>query len=363
MNRKIIYSSFTVWALFSACTAEQSEIVPKEEKDLITVQARTANEGTTEEKAFEKDQKIIIYNNVTPSDITDPELRGIYQSPSDKDKAKAWTNLPLENQGALGLWKKDMKADDQTKNYVFTATTYTAGQSLEENGTHQVEKDQTNVNSFYKSDFLVARSVYSNTDWQSNGISLLFYHVLSRLDIKLILPIGSESDGYFPDNTTFDTKEITLKNAILNYQVDYSKNGLENREQARVSELKGASSASGDIKMMPPATTPEVTKNDLPSILSLETGNAIMLHFQSILPSHQHYTSGKECLTININGKTYSYAPTGDTLFTFAPGQITTIYLTLYSKKGQTKVKLAGVTVSNWKEDKTNVGDLIEDNN
>lgn len=365
MIKKIFYINLSVWALLSACTAEQAEIAPQQGRTgVVNVFASSARDARTdkEEVAFEANQFIAIYNSATPEDITNPELRGIYQSPGTENKDDVWTNNPNilsdnPNEQALGLWKEDMTKDGNGQ-YVFTAVTYTANQSLLEDGKHEVEADQNTNNNFLKSDFLVARSIYTDENWKTDGISLLFYHVLSRLDIELYLPIGTEDDGFFNENIkNTKTKEIQLLNAALNYVVDYSPT-LKHRKLASISKPQGNLLKKGSIIMLAPTAGEEVTK-----IPGDDTQKAIKFTFQAILPTHQLYSSGTKCLTIKIGDKTFSYAPNSDGLFSFIQSNITTIQLTLYSKRGNNKVNLGGVQITDWKTDKTDIGDLIEDKN
>lgn len=363
MIKKIFYINLSVWALLSACTAEQTEITPEQEKTgIVNILASSARDASgTDDSAFEANQYIVVYNGGTPKDITNPESRGIYQSPDTKDKQDNWKNKPelSSNQSAeqaTGLWKKDM-IPNSIQQYVFTAVTYNSGQSLLEDGKHEVDNQQNSKNNFLKSDFLVARSIYTSKEWQNaSDVSLLFHHVLSRLDIELYLPIGAPEDGFFKEeikNTT--TKEIKLLDATLDYVVDYSLT-LEHRGLASIS--KPSEPQNGTITMLPPTAGEEAT-----GIPGDRSQKAVKFIFKAILPTHQLYPSGRKCLEINIGGTTFSYAPNSDGLFSFIQEKITTIQLTLYSKKGSTKVNLGGVQVTDWKTDKTDIGDLIEDKN
>lgn len=363
MIKKIFYINLSVWALLSACTAEHTEITPEQEKTgVVNILASSARDASgTDEIAFEANQYIAVYNGSTPKDITNPELRGIYQSPDTKNKQDNWKNIPKlssneSDEQAIGLWKEDMSTNDNSQ-YVFTSVTYNSGQTLLEDGKHEVETQQNINENFLKSDFLVARSIYENEDWKTNGISLLFHHVLSRLDIELYLPIGTAEDGLFNEdikNTT--TKEIKLLNATLNYEVDYSST-LTNRGLAGISKLQGTEQKTSTITMLAPIEAGEV----ITGIPGDKGQRAVKFTFKAILPIHQLYPSGRKCLEINIGGQKFSYAPNSDGLFSFIQEKITTIQLTLYSKKGSTKVNLGGVQVTDWKTDKTDIGDLIED--
>ena len=355
MIKKIFYINLSVWALLSACTAEHTEITPEQEKTgVVNVFASSARDVSGEDEvAFEAKQFIVVYNSATPKDVTNPELRGIYQFPQMGKKEDSWTNIPDEQ--ALGLWKEDMIRNNNLQ-YVFTAITYYPGQSLLEDGEHEVKAEQTTNENFLKSDFLVARSIYTGEDWKENGISLLFHHVLSRLDIELYLPIGKEEDGLFNENIKdTKTKEIKLLDAVLNYEVDYSST-LTDRGLAGISKLQGNRQKSGAITMLSPTAGNVVTgtpKNN--------KEEAVKFTFHAILPTHQLYPSGKKCLEIKIGDKSFSYAPNSDGLFSFIQSKITTIQLILYSKRGINKVELGKVQVNDWKTDKTDIGDLIED--
>lgn len=357
MKNNIYYIGIAAWALFSACSAEYAEEKPGEEaKGEITLRATDISQGS----AFKQGQRIIVYNSVYPKDVTNPEQRGIYVSPETEKKEDAWTNIPVDKEDAtkqaLGLWYSDIKPDNGE--YYFTAISYSDGQSMQEEGVHQIESDQSTEANYIKSDFLVARTTYSGDDWKKDGVSLLFYHVLSQLEIRLYLPIGGEKDGLFPETIKdTQTKSMTLKSTTLDYQVDYSIAGLPSGRSARVSEIKENGVGPTEVKMLPPSTG--ISGEDV--VIPNENTKAVMFNFNAIIPPHQYYPSGRICLNINIDGKTYSYAPDADGLFSFAQGQKTIIYLVLYSKKGSVKVKLAGVKVTPWKNDKTDIGDLIED--
>lgn len=360
MNKKIVYYSLSVWALFSACTGEQTDIAPEQTNDKIMINATARNSESTDQP-FEKDQMIVIYNGVQPKDVSDEknvDKIGIYQA-TDK-KADAWSNLPLKREEAQGLWQSDMTADNTSGNYIFTAIPYKEGQELAEEGKHAVGTDQTTWEKILENDFVVARKVYKPTDWNNNNhISLTFHHVLSRLDVKLYLPIGSTNDGYFDQASinniiNGNSSSVLLKNAALDYNINYAYPALDSDKLAEITPNKDKNQ-SGNIQMY---LSQQDGNNALPDN---KDAKAAMLHFQCMLPKHQtSYTGGSECLTIKIGGKTYTYRPENSTIMSFEQERITTIYLVLYSQKGQTVVQLAGVKVNPWTDDKANVGDLIE---
>lgn len=359
MNKKIIYFSLSVWALFGACTDEQTNFTPENENNGKVV-VRAADTRT--EVAFKAGQRIIVYNGVYPQDVVDPELRGIYSAPTTENKADYWTNIVKDtptdiNSQALGLWKNDIKKESNDK-YCFTAITYSDGQALLGQGVHKIQDNQSTSENYIKNDFLVARTIYNNEDWKNDGVSLLFYHVLSQLEIKLYLPIGSEADGMFLESIKdTKTKSIILKSTTPDYQVDYSSSGLESGQSAKVSEIKDGGAGPTNVTMLPPSVGISGSEVKVPG----EETKAVMFNFNAIIPPHQYYPAGQICLDINLGGKSYSYAPDADGLFSFAQGYKTIIYLVLYSKKGTAKVKLAGVKMNPWKNDKTDIGDLIED--
>lgn len=359
MNKKIVYYSLSVWALFSACTGEQADIAPEQTNDKIIINA-TARSGETYQP-FEKDQMIVIYNGIQPKDVSDErnvDKIGIYQA--TEKKADAWVNLPLEREEAQGLWKSDMTADNTFGDIIFTAIPYKKNQELAEEGKHAVGTDQTTWEKILENDFVVARQVYTTTNWNNNNhISLKFHHVLSRLDVKLYLPIGSANDGYFDQASinniiNGNSSSVLLKNAALDYNINYAYPALDSDGLAGITRNE-SDKQNGDIQMY---LSEKDGSNSLPDN---KEAKAAMLHFQCMLPKHQtSYTSGSECLTIKIGGKTYTYRPENSTIMSFEQERITTIYLVLYSQKGQTVVQLAGVKVNPWTDDKANVGDLIE---
>lgn len=355
MNKTIIYFSFSVWALLSACTAEQSEVLPKEKDGKVTIQAgtRSNNSNANDEYPFEIGQMIVIYNGIQPNDVfneNNPDKIGIYKA--TRKEAVAWENLPLERPEAQGLWKADMKADATSDKFIFTAITYHEGQDLAEEGKHQVSTDQSTEAKILENDFLVARSTY-NKDWTNGHINLKFRHVLSRLDVKLYLPIGNENDGLFKEDILSKAHAVTLKGAALDYNVNYAYPKLDHNGLAGINPDKN-NQRSGNIMMYP-------YKAEKVTLPTDNNAGAIMFHFQCILPSHQDsYTAGSECLHIEINGKKYTYKPESSGIMAFEQERITTINLTLYSKKGQNRVNLTKIQITDWKEDKTNIGDLIE---
>lgn len=356
MNKTIIYFSFSVWALLSACTTEQSEFLSKEMDGKVTIQAgtRSNNSNASDEYPFEIGQMIVIYNGIQPNDVfneSNPNKIGIYKA--TKKEAAAWENLPLEREEAQGLWKADMKADATSDKFIFTAITYHEGQNLAEEGKHQVSTDQTTEAKILENDFLVARSTYKNEDWTNGHINLKFRHVLSRLDVKLYLPLGKENDGLFKEDILNKDHAVTLKKAALDYNVNYAYPKLDHNGLAGINPDSN-NPKNGDIKMY----SCKAEKVTLPAD---NTTEAIMFHFQCILPSHQDsYTAGSECLNITIDNKNYTYKPESSGIMAFEQERITTINLTLYSKKGQNRVNLTKVQITDWKEDKTNIGDLIE---
>lgn len=365
MNKKIVYYSLSVWALFSACTGEQADIAPEQTNDkiIINATARNSNSESTDDQPFEKGQMIVIYNGVQPKDVSDEknvDKIGIYQA--TEKRADAWVNLPLEREEAQGLWKSDMTTDNTSGKIIFTAIPYKKGQELAEEGKHAVGTDQTTWEKILENDFVVARKVYEPTDWNNNNyISLKFHHVLSRLDVKLYLPIGSANDGYFDQASinniiNGNSSSVLLKDAALDYNISYAYPALNSDGLAGINRNENVTDQkNGNIQMY---LSEKDGSNSLPDN---KEAKAAMLHFQCMLPKHQNsYTGGSECLTIKIGGKTYTYRPENSTIMSFEQERITTIYLVLYSQKGQTVVQLAGVKVNPWTDDKANVGDLIE---
>lgn len=347
MKKKLYYICISVWALLSACTAEQAdETSGKKNGSPINIHISTranADTGTP----FEEGQKIAIYNALYPNEVADARERiGIYECPANPTTSSDWINKP--NEAAYGLWKEDMKPY-QSNEFYFTGITYSDGQELCSNGEHTVESEQTKLENIYKSDLLVARAVYDN--WNKTEISLLFRHVLSRLDIELFLPIGNESDGLFSKNVAKEKVTTTLLGALLNYQVDYSQK-LGNNGLAEVSIPLTPQHENISMYIKGSGTETTMPDGDKPAVKFL---------CQAILSPDQSYSAGKKCLEIKIGNKNYSYTPVDNTIFRFAREKITTVYLVLYAKKGSQQVELAGVEVKDWKTNTTNAGDLIED--
>ena len=348
MKNNIYYIGLLAWALVSACSTEHTEEIPDAGKDgKVKIQVSTKADGQTDGEAFEKGKQIVVYNAEYPENTTTPTKIGIYLK-----KDIEWENQPTDE--ASGLWKSDMNKESDG-GYCFTAISYFEGQKLQGDGTHLVLQEQNQENNFKKSDFIAARAIYNSIEeWTGDkAVSLLFHHVLSRLDIVVYLPIGNTNDGLFDINIANKPISMTLNNAALSYKVLYDKSSFKNRERAKVQNLE--QETKGNITMLPSKGEAE----DNIKVPGTET-KAVRFRCQSILPPHQYFSSTTPCLKINLDGKSYSYTPESDKIMTFEQARITTVYLVLYSKKGQTKVELQSVDIQPWKIDKTNVGDLIE---
>ena len=350
MKRNIIYiSCLSVLALLSACTDTSNDPVTTEPiRGSLKITAREGSDQTTW-KNFNKDNVITVYNSYQITDIA-ADKKGKYQF-----NGESWENEPTDD--FIGLWPDAIKADKAEKAYFFTATfnTEVTGVAL----------DQTEKSVFETQDFCVARAIYQENDnrfndgaqayWQSEGISLHFHHVLSKLRVNLYLPIGDTNDGYFTAANAISNVKMNLKTPYTLYTVDYG-TSLRDSEIANVTTKPDDTKATTDLQMY----ASEVTDDNM-----TVPGTSIpakKCSFEAIIPSGQAYQKDQECLTVTLsyNGgsKTYTYSPPSNTTMLFQQEKVTVVNLTLLASKPDQMVLINSVNLQDWITDEADM-DLI----
>lgn len=353
MNIKSIFSSISVVVLASlgACTSEQD--LYQEGGTLngtpLAISASMkggAVKATDDYGPFAKNDDIYLYYGFQNLDDIYPWLQGKYTC-VESDVTKEWKYD--EKAADKSIYIEDIKSPNYNSKYYFTALSLPIPKEIGSDY-YTVKADQRSAG-YTASDFRIARAVYSDANTWKNSITLHFRHVLSRLNVELILPKGKTDQGYFDNPYLAD---MVSSAQILKRQIQYSVVFDSNKGDSQILEAgvneKGTSS------------TIDMYKVSGDGIKTQTSGGveAACHTFSCILPGQIMLgTSDNPLMKFVINGKTYTYFPPNANLITFEQEKITTLQLTVLSGMGNTELKLTAIKLEDWKIDKANVGDLI----
>lgn len=354
MKRKHLYISVIAASLLTACSTESAldpEMQPEANAFLpVNLASQPATGGYV---PFDDGDKIRLYFAYDNLSSVPWWHQGIYTFPAEGtvdtqwDPTLAGENIDLKN---TSIYQKHITKGNDGEQYYFTATSLPEPYVGTDSTRYQVLVDQNkDTANIKRSDFVIARGVYKNDNWKTNGLHLHFRHVLSQLVIKIILPEGSTNDGYFPNPKNISCT-ATIHDRQIDYKVTYNKEKGDGAILDINKETGNKLTASIDM----------YKSGEAKDTVTTNGGPAAYHTFRAILPNQTMQKSeNNPLLSFVIDGKKYSYNPKELNTIELAQEKITTVILTVLSGAGASKIELNNVTIEDWITDKADVGELI----